>query len=132
MAKVPYQSTAFSRAPTGKMSRPVKDKTYLDWIRQLPCIITGRYGVDAAHISFAAPHYGKLGRGKSQKESDRWTLPLSREQHERSHRIGETAYWNEVGIDPCIVAMSLYGAYPNTDLALLVIGNIERKPKIGL
>lgn len=127
MARVAVPSTAFSRAPTGKVSRPVKDGGYLAFIHGLPCVVSGRTPVEAAHISYADPRYGKLGRGKSQKESDRWCLPLSREEHARQHRIGERAYWACVGIDPCVVALALYGAYPNVELARLVIANIERK-----
>lgn len=119
--------TAFSQQPTGKISKRVEDKNYLDFIRQLPCIVTGTYGVEAAHISFPMAKYGKLGRGKGSKENDAWTVPLSPEEHRRQHSMAETAYWDSVGIDPCIVAMSLYMAYPNIELAELVIRNIERK-----
>lgn len=132
MARVAYPSTAFSKQPTGKNSRPVKDKPYLEWLHDLPCIVTGALGVEAAHVSYAAPGYGKLGRGKGQKESDRWAVPLCPQEHRNQHSMGERTYWALHGIDPCVVALALYGAYPNTGLALLVIQNIERKPAIRI
>jgi hypothetical protein len=130
MARVVLPTTAFSRQPTGKHSRPVKEKSYLVWLHDLPCIVTGRLGVEAAHISYPAPAYGKLGRAKGQKESDRWAVPLCAEEHRNQHSMGERTYWALQGIDPCLVALALHGAYPNTGLALLVIQNIERKPPI--
>ncbi len=125
--QLPRNPEAFSRQPTGKISKRIEDKNYLDFVRSLPCIITGVYGVEAAHISLPSPQYGKLGRGLGRKESDRWTLPLSQESHRRQHEIGEEKFWDEVGINPFVVALSLYGVYPNEELALLVIRNIERR-----
>ena len=127
MARITFPSTAFSKAPTGKISRPKKDKGYLAFIHELPCVVSGRTPVEAAHISYAEPRYGKLGRGKSQKESDRWCLPLAPAEHIRQHAMGERAYWARVGIDPCVVALALYGVYPSVELARLVIANIERR-----
>lgn len=118
----------FDHQPTGKISKPVKDKPYLDWIRDLPCIVTGRLNVQAAHISYLAPQHGKLGRGKGAKESDRWAIPLCAEEHRIQHTMNEQAYWASRGIDPCVVALALYGAYPNSGLALIVIQNIKREP----
>lgn len=118
----------FDYQPTGKISKPVKDKPYLDWIRDLPCIVTGRLNVEAAHISFLAPEYGKLGRGKGAKESDRWAIPLCAEEHRLQHTMNEQDYWASRGINPCVVALALRGAYPNSGLALIVIQNIKLEP----
>lgn len=119
-------STAFMNQPTGKQSKRVKDADYLDFIRSLPCIVTHREPVEAAHVSYAVPEYGKLGRGKGAKESDRWAVPLCPEEHARQHTMNERDYWRSTGIDPCIVAALLYAAYPSRDRALLVINNIKR------
>jgi hypothetical protein len=123
MARIALPDTAFSKQPTGKHSKPVKDKGYLAWLHELPCLVTRTLPVQAAHISYAEPKYGKLGRGKSQKESDRWAVPLCSTEHERQHKMNERKYWQSVGIDPCVVALALYDAYPNTHLAILVIQN---------
>jgi hypothetical protein len=127
MARVARHPEAFTLQPTGKqVSRRERDESYLDFVRSLPCIVTRRTeGVEAAHISYQEPKYGKLGRAKSTKESDRWAIPLCSEEHRRQHSMGERAYWNSVGIDPCIVAMSLYAAFPSEPRAILVISHIE-------
>jgi hypothetical protein len=120
--------TAFANQPVSKNSGRRHDKPYLEWIRELPCIVTRRIGVEAAHISFPAPEYGKLGRGLSRKESDRWAIPLIPEEHRNQHAIGEREYWKVVGINPCIVALALYGAYPDSGLAMVILNNIDRLP----
>jgi hypothetical protein len=118
----------FDLQPTGKASKRIEMPKYLDFIRQLPCIVTGRRPVEAAHISYAEHRYGKLGRGKGAKESDCWAVPLSPDEHRRQHGMGnERAYWQSVGIDPCVVAAFLFIAYPSHERAMLVIRNIERR-----
>lgn len=124
-------SEAFTLQPTGKTSKREKDAGYLDFIRSLPCIVTRREGVEAAHVSYAVPEYGKLGRGKGSKESDRWAVPLDPEEHRRQHTMNERDYWRSVGIDPCIVAALLFAAYPNRERALLIINNIKRASAVS-
>lgn len=118
--------TAFSLQPTGKGSKREKAPDYLEWVRSLPCLVTGTWPVEAAHVSYAEPRAGKLGRGKGSKESDRWAVPLSPEEHAKQHSMGEREYWRSVGIDPCVTAAFLWAAFPNRERALLVINNIER------
>lgn len=130
MARVARPETAFQKQPTGKQSRRVRDDDYLAWIRSLPCVITGIEGAsEAAHISFPDPRYGKLGRGKGTKESDVWCLPLSNAEHRASHAMNEKQYWAYQNIDPCVVAMSLYVAYPNTEIALIILREIWNRPR---
>ncbi len=118
--------SAFSLQPTGRASKRVEKPDYLDFIRSLPCIVTRGEPVEAAHVSYAEPRAGKLGRGKSAKESDCWAVPLSPEEHRRQHSMGEREYWDSVGIDPVVIAAFLHAAYPNRERALLVINNIKR------
>lgn len=118
--------TAFTLQPTGKQSKRVEKPAYLDFIRSLPCIVTRREPVEAAHVSYADPRAGKLGRGKASKESDCWAVPLHPDEHRRQHSMGERNYWQSVGIDPVVIAAFLHAAYPSRDRALLVINNITR------
>jgi len=95
-------------------AKPTKSKDYLAFIHLLPCVITGQYEVQAAHLSMAAPKYGHYGRGKGSKVSDRWVLPLSPAKHARQHEIGEDLFWRNAGIDPHILALTIHGLW--TDL----------------
>lgn len=114
-------------------TKPVKRKTYRDFIKTLPCIITREHGVECAHVSMKAPALGASGRGKGQKADDRWTLPLSPEMHRMQHEFvpvtlmrgknfvkitGEEAFWRKQGINPHLACLVLWGLYcENPDTA---------------
>jgi hypothetical protein len=91
--------------------KPTKSKDYLAFLHDLPCAVTGRYGVQAAHVSFSAPHYGHYGRSKGTKAPDRWALPLTPEEHARQHSMSERDYWASVGIDPHLLAFVIHGLF---------------------
>lgn len=95
-------------------AKPVKRSSYLDFIRTLPCAVTGRIGVEAAHLSTASPMHGHYGRGRGTKAGDRWCLPVSSAEHSKQHSMNEMAYWASVGIDPHLLALTLFGLW--TDL----------------
>lgn len=97
-------------APSPK-SKPKKDKDYLSFIHRLPCVVTGVFGVEAAHISFANRAFCHYGRGKGTKAADRWILPLNSTEHTRQHQVGEENYWRSKGIDPHALAVALYGLW---------------------
>lgn len=119
---------AFSLSPTDKKRPAKKDADYLKWLHELPCIVTGTRPVDAAHVSYADPIYGKRERGKSEKADDRWAVPLCRAEHDKQHQIGdERAYWRSVGIDPLRVALALYGAKGDNTMAEIIIRNARSR-----
>jgi len=89
--------------------KPAKSKDYLAFLHELPCAITGRYGIQAAHLSMASPKHGHYGRGKGRKAPDRWALPLSPDEHHRQHQIGEYAYW--AGRDPHFLCLVIWGLF---------------------
>jgi len=96
--------------PTPKR-KAAKSKDYLAWLHELPCVVSGRYGVQAAHLSYAAPEFGHYGRGKGAKASDRWALPLSPEEHARQHSMSERVYWASHCANPHVLALALYGLW---------------------
>lgn len=111
--RIKQPETAFQDNVHSKNAKPVKDKGYLGFIHELPCLISHAYGVEAAHLSAANHKYGHMGRAKQRKASDRWTIPLCapmhREQHDYKH--GELLFWEAHFINPYEVCLSLYGAY---------------------
>lgn len=118
---------AFSLSPIDK-KRPVKkEPDYLKWLHELPCLVTGVRPVEACHVSYADPRYGKRERGKGEKADDRWTVPLCPTEHRTQHFMGERAYWALVGIDPLQVALALYGVKGDNTMAEIIIRN-ARKP----
>lgn len=61
----------------------VESKAYLEWVRSLPCVVTGMVGCDAHHT---------IGyRLSTQKHSDLFAFPLQAVEHRRLHDHG----WHE-------------------------------------
>lgn len=101
-----------SSRPVTPKRKPVKDDGYLNFVRKLPCLITLK-PAEAAHVSMENSLYGHAGRGKGQKASDRWAVPLSHQFHMRSHEYakGEIKWWIGMKINPYIIALILHGIY---------------------
>ena len=123
--RVALPNTAFE-VKYSKTTAPKKEISYLEWIRELPCLVTGAHPVEAAHVSYPDLRFGKLGRGKGRKESDRWAIPLCPAEHRRQHSMDERAYWQSVGIDPLQVALALYGCDGDNTMAEIIIRNASR------
>lgn len=101
-----------SQSPTpSKATARVKSGDYVAWLHKLPCVITGQRPVEAAHVSFENRLLGAPGRGKGQKVSDRWALPLSPEMHRAQHAMNEREFWRQHGIDPHVLCLTLWGLW---------------------
>lgn len=109
--------------PDTRQRRPRRTAlAHLSWIRTLPCIVTWkRENVEAAHIRYGDPKWGKRAVGMGEKPDDRWTVPLSHSLHvggpESQHANGEREWWARVGIDPLPIALALWGVSQDDDAA---------------
>ncbi|MBD9453274.1 DUF968 domain-containing protein [Rhizobium sp. RHZ02] len=115
---------AYSNPEPPPKRRPQKRSDYLSFIHELPCAVTGRYGVQAAHVSFANSWHGHYGRAKGTKAPDRFALPLSPEEHDLQHsgKLGsERDYWASKGIDPHELANTLWGLFCDYDYSEAVV-----------
>lgn len=99
---------------------PAKNKEYLTWIRNQPCVLTGStFDVIAHHVTIQA------NRGFGQKPSDYWSVPLNVTLHARLHHVGERRFWEEYAIDrPHMLAIDLIirflkETHPDMSLELL-------------
>jgi hypothetical protein len=109
-------ATAFS-APKQKRPRE-RNENHLAFIRSLKCCICGAPGPDPAHIRSANSIYGKRETGGSEKASDKWTVPLCRTHHDEQHKAGnELLWWASKGIDPFGLALALYSASADDEIA---------------
>lgn len=121
MSRVVRDDTAFT-GTAGRRKRPrEKDGGHLNFIRSLPCVVTGRRPVEAAHVRYGDLAYGKPDTGKGEKPDDCWTVPLYWEEHARQHRGNERDYWKTVGIDPLRVALALYRATGDEEMGLGIV-----------
>jgi hypothetical protein len=87
------------------IGKPVRerDRDHLKFVAAQPCLVCGRTPSDAHHIKFAEQ------RAMGRKVSDRFAVPICRLHHRELHRRGnEHAWWQTQGIDPLVVAATLW------------------------
>lgn len=118
--QVPRLDTAFALSRDARKRPRVKAEPHLDFIRSLRSIISSAYPVEACHIRFASPFHGKRETGLQEKPDDRWTVPLSPEEHRLQHSMNEEAFWRSVNIDPCTVAALLWSCSGDHDAAFQI------------
>lgn len=87
----------------GKVEAPPaergKDEGHLAFIRRLPCLVTNKRPVDAAHVAFSLAIAGKPATGIGRKADDMWTIPLNNTTHLwDQHTKGESVFWKDVGL----------------------------------
>lgn len=127
-SRIAVSQTAFRQTSRRLKRVEVRSDDHLAFIRSLPCLVTGVYQrIQAAHVSYADPRFGKLGRGMGTKEDDIWTVPLEAEQHELQHKIGEGEYWPLANIDPVRIAAALYIFTGDRERALMIIEHARDK-----
>ena len=119
---------AFSTEPSrrGRKRPRAAATSHLEWIRSLPCVVTGRYGnIHAAHIRYGDAIYGKRPSGTGEKPDDKWTVPLHGDMHtdgpEAQHGENERAWWASRGIDPLRVAAALWACSGDDEQAEVIL-----------
>lgn len=60
--------------------RPTRSRSYLDWVKKLPCVVCGQQADDPHHR-----HGSGWSSGMGSKASDLWTIPLCRPHHDELH-----------------------------------------------
>lgn len=88
-----------------------RDAAYLAQVRELPCLKCGMEPSEAAHVRFASAAFGKAS-ALQKKPEDRFAVPLCAGCHRldkgAQHTRAERAFWEEIGMNPLIVARDLY------------------------
>jgi hypothetical protein len=100
----PWQSEPGSQEVT-VIGKPVpeRDRDHLRFVAAQPCLVCGRTPSDPHHVKFAEQ------RAMGRRVSDRFTVPICRLHHRELHRRGnERAWWQRQGIDPLVIASSLW------------------------
>jgi len=119
--------TAFSQtAPKLSKKQRLKVDAHLDFIRTLPCLVTGKRPVEAAHIRYGDWSRGKGETGMGEKPHDMWTVPLHPDEHRKQHSMNERDYWTLVGIDPIAIASLLWLHTGDQDACEQVIRSASR------
>ncbi len=86
-------------------------------------------GIHAAHLRAASPRHGKLATGIGQKPDDSWTTPLCLEHHildeAAQHQNQELAFWKQHGVDPFVLALSLWRASGDDEMGFLILEGLR-------
>jgi hypothetical protein len=94
----------------------VECPAFLAFVRRKPCCNCGAPPrSQAAHIRMASAMFGKRGIGMAEKPSDRWCVALCHDCHldgpGAQHRIGEQAFWKAAGLNPFVIATTLWAQF---------------------
>lgn len=120
-------ATAFSVAPT-KQKRPREhNEKHLAFVRGLKCCLCGAPGPDPAHIRSASPIHGKRETGGSERPADKFTVPLCRKHHDEQHAGNELLFWAKYRIDPFTLALSLFAASGDEEIAEAILNSHLRR-----
>lgn len=85
----------------------MKSKSYLEFLSQFPCHITGSRSVELHHESVIRKFWGG-----EKKKFDFGAIPLSKELHTERHSIGRQAFWEKYSTDePIHICMAYVSAY---------------------
>lgn len=116
-------ATAFSVGRPSVKRRPRdRNNDHLAFVRRLGCVVCGTHAnVEAAHVRMAFPLLGKRETGKGEKPDDRWSLPLCKRHHEHQHIDGEQDFWSRVNVNPCDLALAIWGCTGDDDTAETII-----------
>lgn len=118
-------------ALTGQKRPRIRNEPHLAFIRQLPCVICGARNVEAAHIRMGSRIHGKRETGLGERPTDFWCVPLCAWCHrlgpQSQHNMGEREYWAMHNIEPCGLALSLFGCGGNSEVAEVIIQETRAK-----
>lgn len=119
--------TAF-RLSHGRKRPREEEASHLEFIRSLPCLVTGQVGgIEACHVRYGDALFGKRECGKAEKPSDCWTVPLHYLQHRDQHSGDERAWWAGIRMDPLQVALALHRATGDRDAALAILDEARNR-----
>lgn len=94
-----------------RISPEERNPDYLALVRQCPCLKCGMEPSEAAHVRYASAAFGKAS-GMQKKPEDRFAVPLCADCHrldrDAQHIRNEQAFWQEIDINPLLVAAHLY------------------------
>lgn len=108
--RIAIPPTAFRSMRSRKRPR-VEERDHRKSVGGLPCCVCGsRKNVEAAHLRMASLQHGKSEAGMGAKPDDAWLTPLCADHHREQHEIGEQKFWQLHGIDPFLLALSLWRA----------------------
>ncbi len=119
----PIRSGQTFRAPRQE------DRQHLAFVSTLPCVITGRPGVQVCHLRSSCLPLNKRHTGMREKPDDRFVLPMIPQMHARQHSMNEVRFWTAMGWqwqDTVQLALDLYKHTGDEDTCKRLIARARR------
>jgi hypothetical protein len=116
--------------PVRQREPRVRNKAYLGFIAQLPCIacmVEGitRFSVEVAHVKCGYPEDGWRAFGVQEKPHDERTVPLCTHHHRTGrnaqHGTDERSWWERLNVHPPALCAALAQAFPDRNSGIAVI-----------
>jgi len=93
------------------MAKPRKYPRYVEWLHRQPCCVSGRFPVEAHHLTRLTP-MNRMTR------NDRYMVPLAPDLHNFGrcsvHRMGVTAFQELHGLDLTELAERYWNEWENS------------------
>jgi hypothetical protein len=122
-------STEINAAGVIAICKPMRerDRDHLRFVAARPCLVCGQTPSDAHHIKFAEQ------RAMGRKVSDRFAVPICRLHHRELHRRGnERVWWQNQGIDPLVVAATLWATtHAVAPAEAEIVGDTDQSARIN-
>lgn len=107
---MPPRRTLLARSPIKRKARKPSEfarvyhsRARVEWIKSLPCVITGEYGdIENAHVK-----NGGMGR----KADYIWIVPMKRRVHALYHKVGQLTLQEQHDIDLELAAIATEQAW---------------------
>lgn len=112
---------------TGKTAKRAPKRAaapdHLAYIRELPSLVPGTGGVEAAHVRYGDRLHGKPQTGIGVKPDDTFVLPLAHSAHMAQHNHGdERDWWRSWGLeDPLVVCHRLWMVSGDVEAGIQII-----------
>lgn len=84
MKKIIPPGMTFKQAMQAGYVGRIEDRSYMDWVKTLPCVGCAAPADDPHHIT------GTKNRGMGSKVPDYWTIPVCRVCHDEIHNDAST------------------------------------------
>ena len=88
----------------------VRNRNYLDWLREQPCVVSGSIYPDGGREP-AHTFKSTGGGGMALKSTDKYALPLSNAEHSKQGGMSEVQYWRNVLINKPLLRDKMITAY---------------------
>lgn len=109
------------KEPNAASKRPGMSPEHLEAIRRMPSCLSGRKPCDPHHLKCGP---AGLERGVGLRATDRWAIPITRDEHNAIERLGsrqEFAWFLARGINCLELATALWNARGDDEAMLRVL-----------